>query len=487
MRAVRHFVALILAAFAAPAAMAGQDQAQPDVTVAGVITGKDAMTYREVPFDVPAGVERITVALSYDKSNKTVIDLGLWDPRQFRGWSGGSYDKITVAASDATPGYLPGPIPTGRWHVQFGVPNARPDSKAAYTVKVYFDRGTSARASAAIANPPLVDKPGWYRGDLHMHDANSDGSCKSQLGRKVPCPLFRTVEAASASGLDFIAVTDHNTVAHFDNLRELQPWFDKMLLIPGVEVTTFRGHTNIFGPSRFVDFRVGTPGVPNLPSLQKSIADAGAIMSINHPASPSGEICMGCGWLWADTDWSLVTAVEAVNGTHVEGPYAGLGFWYARLNEGKRLTGIGGSDTHDPDGPSRIGRPTTVVYADSLSVPGITGGIKRGNVFIDTEGTRDRLLEIAVLSGGRRAVMGERLRPEATLWMELHLIAVRGASVEVVANGKVLDGLGSTIDSGDARVKLSIDRAQACGWISANVRGKAGLLLIGNPIYVDCR
>ena len=221
----RLFVALILAAIAAPAAMAGQDQAQPDVTVAGVITGKDAQTYRQIPFDVPAGVERITVALSYDKTNKTVIDLGVWDSKQFRGWSGGSYDKVTIAPSDATPGYLPGPIPAGRWHVQFGVPNARPNSSAAYTVKVYFDRGSSAHASAAITNPPLNDRPGWYRGDLHMHDANSDGSCKSQLGRKVPCPLFRTVEAASASGLDFIAVTDHNTVAHFDDLRELQPWF----------------------------------------------------------------------------------------------------------------------------------------------------------------------------------------------------------------------------------------------------------------------
>lgn len=94
---------------------------------------------------------------------------------------------------------------------------------------------------------------------------------------------------------------------------------------------------------------------------------------------------------------------------------------------------------------------------------------------------------MAVVSGGRRAVMGERLRPDATLSIELHLVAVRGAAVEVIANGKVLPGLGAAIDSDDARVKLSLDRAQACGWVSANVRGKAGLLLIGNPIYIDCR
>ena len=106
---------------------------------------------------------------------------------------------------------------------------------------------------------------------------------------------------------------------------------------------------------------------------------------------------------------------------------------------------------------------------------------------IDTDGTRDRLLEVAVVSGARRAVMGERLRPDAQLSMELHLVAVRGAAVEIVANGKPLAGLGGTIDSDDARMTVPVDRTQACGWISANVRGKSGLLLIGNPIYIDCR
>jgi hypothetical protein len=46
---------------------------------------------------------------------------------------------------------------------------------------------------------------------------------------------------------------------------------------------------------------------------------------------------------------------------------------------------------------------------------------------------------------------------------------------------------GRTIDSPDARMTITIERAQACGRIGANARGKAGLLLVGNPIYIDCR
>lgn len=315
-----RIAAALLAVAVTPTSAAAED-----LVFSGEITGADHQSYKPVPFDVPPGVERITVTLTYDKWNKTVVDLGIWDPRRFRGWSGGTRDRFTIAASDATPGYLAGDLPAGRWQVMLGVPNARPGSRAAYRVAVHFDRGDRHDATAAIADPPLNPAAGWYRGDLHMHDANSDGSCQSQAGKRVPCPLFRTVGAAAAAGLDFIAVTDHNTTAHFGGLRELQPYFDKLLLIPGAEITTFGGHANIFGPRRFVDFRVGSAAVRDVRALEHDVAAAGAILSINHPALPSGELCMGCGWVWSQTDWRGVSAVEVVNAANVEGPLAGIG------------------------------------------------------------------------------------------------------------------------------------------------------------------
>ncbi|WBY08059.1 CehA/McbA family metallohydrolase [Sphingomonas sp. 7/4-4] len=264
----------------APAAARAQD-----AVFTGEITGADHQHYKPVPFHVPAGVERITVTLTYDKAEKTVVDMGVWDPERFRGWSGGTRDRFTLSPSDATPGYLPGTLPAGRWQLTLGVPNARAGSRTAYRVTVDFDRAGSTHATDRIADAPLNPTPGWYRGDLHMHDANSDGSCASQSGKRVPCPLFRTVEAAARAGLDFAAVTDHNTVAHFGGLRELQPWFDRTLLIPGTEITTFGGHANIFGERRFVDFRVGA-AVPDIAALTRDVAAAGAILSINHPALP---------------------------------------------------------------------------------------------------------------------------------------------------------------------------------------------------------
>jgi hypothetical protein len=485
---MRIVPALLLAALLA--AIAEEAVAEPGLILSGEISGADHQSYREIPIEVPSGVDRITVIVTYDKADKTVVDLGVWDPQRFRGWSGGTRDRFTLAASDATPGYLAGSLPAGRWRLMLGVPNARAASRSAYSVRVFFDRGSNRQASAAIADPPLNDQPGWYRGDLHMHSAHSDGSCASQQGKRVPCPLFRTVEAASAAGLDFVALTEHNTVSHFGEIRQLQPWFDRLLLIPGAEITTFQGHANIFGQAGFVDFRVGTPSVPDVRALARNVAAAGAIMSINHPALPSGEMCMGCGWTAPETDYGAIAAIEAVNAKMVEGPYAGLGFWYARLNEGHRLTGIGNSDNHDPDAPedkARIGRPTTVVHASALSQDAILEGIRRGNVFIDVEGSRNRLLEVEAASRDQRAIMGETLRPRGDILVKAHVVGSAGGSVELVANGRPDVAPKVPLVANDQTVEISLDRSKACGWISVNVRAPQGqLLLVGNPIYVSC-
>lgn len=485
---MRRFALAITAALACLAAPALAQQA--DIGLSGEITGRDHQTYPKVPFEVPAGVERITVRLSYDKSNKTVIDLGVWDPQRFRGWSGGTRDRFTLSANDASPGYLPGVLPAGRWYVQLGVPNARPDSRTPYKLDIFFDRAEVHNAGAAIADPPIKPGPGWYRGDLHMHDAHSDGSCASQSGRRVPCPLYRTVAAAAERHLDFIAVTDHNTTSHFAGLRELQPAFDQILLIPGTEITTFHGHANMIGPSRWVDFRVGSDGVPDVATLEARVGEAGAILSVNHPTHPSGEICMGCGWTWPNTDWSKVTAIEVVNGLNAEGPLSGLEFWYARLNEGHRLTGIGASDNHDPRaGPEKapIGTPSTVVHARELSQTGIVEAIRAGDVFIDVEGSPDRLLEVSARSGRSRATMGQSLRPRGEVHVDARVTGVPRGAARLIVNGAAGALNDFVATPGGAALGFRLAKAQACGWISVNVLSPAGRpLLIGNPVYLDC-
>jgi len=482
-----------------------QDQtaAPADVTLEGTIDGSQNQSYVKVPFTVPAGTRRVTIEFDYTgREQHTALDLGLLDLTELRCWSGGNKSVLTVGLSDATPSCLPGAIPAGTWNVLIGVPNIRPGVESHYTIHVWVSSTGAVDAEPEILREPLRAGPGWFRGDLHMHTAHSDGQCPSQSGKMVPCPVFVTVEAAARRGLDFIAVTDHNASSQYDAMRELQPYFDKLLLIPGREITTFQGHINFLGSTDFIDFRLDGKNVPDMNALLHSARDAGAITSINHPMSPSGEICMGCGWKpTTPVDMHLLTGVEAVNGGSEQRGISDLPFWNRELNEGCRLTGIGGSNNHRPmqplDQAGSIGSPTTVVYAANLSTAAILDGIRAGHVSIDLTGTQDRILEASASAHDQTAHSGDSLdAPNGTaVRFEVHATGATGGSVLWIEDGQEIDSHSSAIiDAAGTSIPLVWTSDGHRHWFRAEVAGADGKLwLIANPIYVnwaesnDCR
>src|SRR5947207_12421203 len=119
----RVLKALSLAVLAVILQTATPAASTPDLVLRSQFSGADHQTYREVPFEVPDGVTRVTVEFSYTgREDRTVLDVGLWDAERFRGWSGGNKSSFTVSATDATPSYLPGPVRPGRWRLLIGVP-----------------------------------------------------------------------------------------------------------------------------------------------------------------------------------------------------------------------------------------------------------------------------------------------------------------------------------------------------------------------------
>ncbi|HEY5805137.1 MAG TPA: CehA/McbA family metallohydrolase [Lysobacter sp.] len=472
----------------------------PDAVLEGTLDGRDHQRYRTVPFDVPGGTERITVQFEYDgREQKTTVDLGLLgpgafaSPQGFRGWSGGNKSLFTVSSTDATPSYLPGAIEPGRWALLLGIPNLRSGVSSRYRARIWFGSSGEPLWQSGLSAPPLRLQEGWYRGDMHLHDAHSDGSCRSQAGTKVPCPVFLTAQAAAARGLDFIAITDHNTTSHANAIRELQPYFDRLLLLPGREITTFSGHANLFGSVAPLDFRVSDDRDWN--AVLRDAQQLQAVVSINHPIRPSDERCMGCGWTPSPAaDLRLLQAVEVVNGMDADTPYSGIPFWHAQLDAGHRLTAIGGSDNHDAgqslsgQGGGAVGQPTTVVHARELSMPAILEGIRAGNVFVDVQGSRDRALSMKASSGIRMATMGGNIAVEKgeTVRFELRADQVRGARVVIWQDGQEAALLADpAIASQSQSLAFNWLGDGRSHWLRADVRGPDGRLwLIGNPIYV---
>ena len=132
--------------------------------------------------------------------------------------------------------------------------------------------------------PPITDRPGrrdlparpgmrWLAGDLHTHTVHSDGVLT------VP----ELARFAVERGLDFLAVTDHNTISHHAELPAAAAAHG-ITLLPGQEVTTDQGHANALGDIGWVDFR--EPPDDWLATTER----AGGLLSVNHPYRRSGEL-----------------------------------------------------------------------------------------------------------------------------------------------------------------------------------------------------
>lgn len=484
--------AIIFALLAASASAQVPSSAKPDITLRGTVTRTDYETYKELPFEVPAGTTRVSVEYTYDKSAHTVIDLGIIDPQRFRGWAGGAKSFFTLSESDTTPALLSGPIPAGTWKVLFGIPNIRENTTTPYEVKMWFAREGEPVAVSTFSRDPLNPKPGWYRGDLHLHDAHSDGKCPNTAGATVPCPLYNLAIGAAERGLDFIAITDHNTTSHFSDMRELQPYFASLLLIPGREITTFYGHANVWGTTDPIDFRIqhGTE-TADFTRILDRVDQLHATISLNHPAHPHGEICMGCGWTVPGTPWGRIHVMEAINGDDPTKPYSSIPLWQSKLDEGHRITAIGGSDNHTGTDHTKTGVPTTVVYAQNLSERAILDGIRAGHVFIDTEGTRNRMLTFTLTQEGSsaRALMGDTVAAPSgrKLSFSADVTNVSGAHAVLIEDGDEapLNNKGA-ITTDDATITFTRTSDGRRHTYRIEVRSETGkLLLLGNPIYLN--
>jgi hypothetical protein len=191
-----------------------------------------------LPVEVPPGSAGLRVDFDYDRSG-AILDLGCFGPAGFRGWSGGARSSFVITPGEATPGYLPGELEPGLWHVAIGLYRLPPDG-AGYSVTATVSGTPVAgvprppRPGAARERPPrreLPARPGhrWLAGDLHTHT--------------VPPTAELTVAERPGSRPLRARLPRRDRPQHDEPSGELKDAAARygIILIPGQEVTTEDG------------------------------------------------------------------------------------------------------------------------------------------------------------------------------------------------------------------------------------------------------
>jgi len=332
-----------------------------------------ATPYLSIPFEPGTSASSIEVILQYDQS-AGVIDLGCDGAAGWRGWSGGARTRFVISETEATWGYLPGAIENGVWKVVLGLHKIPAEG-----VKVEVTIHSPARGRVEPDPPAPAPRPAeparglrrlaapggltWFAGDFHAHTLHSDGALS----------IRQLAAEASAGGLDFLAVTDHNTVSHHAHLPGVSVEYG-VTLLPGQEVTTARGHANAFGPIPWVDFR-------NHPQTWvDAVRRDGGVLSLNHPVS--GD----CSWQW-HLDRKPSHAEIMHSSWRDDLADTGIWSWWNAWGTSCAAP-LGGSDFHAPNQGIAVGTPTTWVAAEDCSPEGILDAVKAGRTSLSMGGAR---------------------------------------------------------------------------------------------------
>ena len=188
--------------------------------------------------------------------------------------------------------------------------------------------------------------------DLHVHTLYSGDSNISPKMLIEQLNMNPTVKA--------VAITDHDTIEGYRHVKKLAEAYEGLLVIPGVEVSTFEGHINVLGVEE----------MPKYPLSAEELIDFArerqAVVVIPHPYRVCG---LGDNAKKLDAD-----AIETLNyrASKAENKLA------EKLAKELNLPGVAGTDAHRPN---QLFKVYTEVDADP-DINSILKAIRNGKVRI---------------------------------------------------------------------------------------------------------
>ncbi len=388
-------------------------------------------------------------------------------------------------------GTIPGEIRKGEWHIKvytFGAWTNRTMGRVLYDVKVY-DQAENETAScdyvswigqAALSKgivhlkdfePENIDtvESKWLSGDFHAHTILSDGSAS-------PSEL---IDEGISRNLDFFFITEHNI------LTTGFPERKGISVFPSFEVTLSRGHFNALGlcymPESILE-KGPDPSWKDLAPIIENFRNNRVLVSINHPFFVPWQ------WIYNDLPLSWIDSIELITDPHDRN----LGDTNEKAlkmidhlwNEGYRITGIGGSDTHSGFSASQLGQPATRVFAKSGSLSSILEGVRKHRVVVSS----DLEFDFTYSSGGTILLPGTEVKKGTDINLEITLTLKECSEIfnlRIIENGEPVEE--KKIHSGEISSISRVWKGES-EWIRGEIRDSLNQLRgYINPLHRGMR
>ncbi|MGP0585025.1 CehA/McbA family metallohydrolase [Paenibacillus timonensis] len=234
----------------------------------------------------------------------------------------------------------------------------------------------------------------WIACELHTHTQHSDGVQT----------LDELAAGAVELGFDAIALTDHNTMSGLAGKDSIARQHG-LLILPGMEWTTFYGHMVTLGLSEYADWR--RVDLSQIEEGIQAVHHLGGLAGLAHPFRIGSPACTGCYWEYELNDWSVVDYIEVWSGTFAPirtNNRRAFALWTDKLNEGLRISATSGRDWH---AQVKTEEPLSVTY---LGIPDgeqpteeqLVDSLREGRVTV----TIGPLLNLAIFANGNKFAVG---------------------------------------------------------------------------------
>lgn len=315
----------------------------------------------------------------------------------------------------------------------------------------------------------------WHCIELHCHTNESDGDMTPT----------RLVDRASERGYEAIALTDHNTISGVEQAVEYGA-SRGLVVVKGIEWTTFWGHIVVTGGGSKLDWRTITPN--NIDDCIAYAQEVGDMVTLAHPHRLGWPLCSCCHNDFDIARWQNIDAIEVwshFNPHRDKASEQAIAQWQDLLCQGYRISALYGYDWHEPDLTPPI-YAHTYLGCREVAPRSIVEAVKEGRTYVST-GLR---LSVTLTVLGKTYTVGDTaeqgkgklqlsITPDGNYY---HIDGVEVRGIKIIGDDWcVVEPCDMSGGEWDVDVKGKFLRVELVG----NVNGQEGLVAVTSPIWLD--